>query len=89
MTDAIPITAPGVKSSLGNWKDPKETRQLTGELFDGCMKGESINALFRWEGRAYYPNWPLYKEPSYNKTREQMKRKKIVYIHTDRKINQI
>ena len=39
--DAVPTPAPGVESTLGNWKDPVEMDKEMGEKFQGSMAGES------------------------------------------------
>lgn len=41
-SDTVPITAPGVKSTLGNWMDPKEMDHDLDVKFDGCMQGGSF-----------------------------------------------
>jgi phosphoenolpyruvate carboxykinase (GTP) len=37
--DAIPITKPGVKGTLGNWISPKDLEDAIADRFPGCMKG--------------------------------------------------
>lgn len=41
-SDTVPNTAPGVKSTLGNWMAPKEMDRDLDVKFDGCMQGGSF-----------------------------------------------
>lgn len=44
-SDAVPDTAEGVVSTLGNWMEPSKMDKELDEKFDGCMEGEIIATL--------------------------------------------
>lgn len=44
-SDTVPVTADGVKGTLGNWMSPDDTAKAFSQRFPGCMKGRTMYVI--------------------------------------------